>query len=49
MKPLTNKKPEKKFEVTRLENKSKLLTPVAQKKVAQCCAKNSRIVSGCHD
>jgi hypothetical protein len=49
MKPLTKMKQEKKFTIKTTEVK---LTPSLAKPVkknAQCCAKSSSIVSGCHD
>jgi len=48
MRPLTKKKiEEKKFQKTEVKKETLLKTP--QKKVAQCCAKSSSIISGCHD
>jgi hypothetical protein len=50
MKPLTKKKMEKtKFQTEIRDNKQPKLLNTQPKKVAQCCAKSSSIISGCHD
>ena len=49
MKPLTKEKSKvREFKNTR-EDKKERLVKSPEKKVAQCCAKSSTIISGCHD
>jgi len=49
MRPLTRKKIKADEFKNKTDVKKERLVKTPEKKVAQCCAKSSTIVSGCHD
>lgn len=49
MRPLTKEKNKVREFKSGVENKKERIVKTPEKKVAQCCAKSSAIISGCHD